>query len=124
MKTILIVDDEFGIVDALRDLLQEEGFRVVIAFDGQQGMQRVLEEAPDLVLLDMMLPLLDGREMLRQMRAHPATGHTPVVMMSAARRSAVFEEPDAHCEFLRKPFDLNQLLSVVTRMIGPGLLEQ
>lgn len=117
MKTILVVDDEFGIADTLSSILEDEGYRVITAINGEQGLARMAEVTPDLVLLDYMMPIKNGPEMLREMRKVPALSAIPVVMMSAVSEGVVKKE----CEFtafLRKPFNLDAVLGVIVRLIG------
>ncbi len=123
MKTILIVDDEFGIVEALASLLEDEGYRVVTAANGEDGLARLENEQPNLVLIDLMMPIVDGQEMLRIMRSTSAYESVPVIVMSAAPKSgAVLRSEKAHeiSAFLRKPFDLQTLLDTLVPLIGPG----
>jgi CheY-like chemotaxis protein len=120
MKTILVVDDEFGIADTLSSILTDEGYSVVVAINGEQGLTRMGEVMPDLVIVDFMMPVKSGPEMVREMRASDALSGIPVIMMSAVSEAMVREE----CEFaafLRKPFDLETLLRTVVTLIGePG----
>jgi CheY-like chemotaxis protein len=76
MATVLVVDDEFGIVDVLETILTDEGYRVLTACNGKQGLVRLAEERPDVVLLDLMMPILGGAGMLREMAAVPAYRRT------------------------------------------------
>jgi CheY-like chemotaxis protein len=119
MKTILVVDDEFDIVDVLSDLLTAEGYRVVTASNGREGLARLHEGHTDLVLLDRMMPVVDGAEMLRLMHEDPALDSIPVVMMSAAEGRRLAQELGC-ADFLKKPFDLGTLLDTVARLAGTG----
>ena len=65
MATVLVVDDEFGIVDVLETILTDEGYRVLTACNGKQGLVRLSEEKPEVILLDFMMPILGGGDMLR-----------------------------------------------------------
>ena len=69
MATVLVVDDEFGIVDVLETILTDEGYRVLTACNGKQGLVRLAEQKPDVILLDFMMPILGGDGMLRAMAA-------------------------------------------------------
>ena len=125
MKTILIVDDEYAIVETLVELLQDEGYRVVFAGNGRDGLARLEKENPDLVIVDYMMPIADGRQMVREMRALPDHQSTPVVMMSAAAREAALSDDQGGqldvSAFLSKPFLLEDLLEKVFQLIGkPG----
>jgi DNA-binding response OmpR family regulator len=120
MKTIVIVDDEFGLADVLAATLSDIGFRVLSAANGEQGLEVMAEHPPDLVLLDYMMPLLDGAGVLKAMRADPKLAAVPVIMMSAAPESVVRVRCQGYTAFLRKPFDFEAILSAVERMTaGP-----
>jgi CheY-like chemotaxis protein len=117
MGPILIVDDEFGIVEAVRDLLSDEGYRTAIALNGREALARMAEERPALVLLDYMMPVMNGPSVIEAMKRDAALGEVPVVMMSAST-------PDRWrhlvcAAFLPKPFTLDQLLTTVQRLAGP-----
>jgi CheY-like chemotaxis protein len=116
MKRLLIVDDELAIVEALQDILAVEGYDVATAFNGVDGLQRMAGSRPDLVLLDLMMPVMDGREMLRRMREDPQLSGIPVVVMSAGRISD--EERRASARFLAKPFELDVLLDTIAELLG------
>lgn len=118
MKTILVVDDEFDIVDVLSDLLTAEGYRVLTASNGREGLARLHEAHVDLVLLDRMMPVVDGAEMMRLMREDASLRLIPVVMMSAAEGRRLSRELGC-ADFLKKPFDLGTLLDTVARLAGP-----
>jgi CheY-like chemotaxis protein len=118
MKTILVVDDEFGIADILSELLEEEGYRVLTAANGQQGLERVAEVRPNLVILDVMMPVLDGVAMLRKLRSDPTCRDLEVIVMSAAPPPKGHEELLSNVSgFLRKPFDLQDLLKMVRLLL-------
>ena len=117
MTRLLVVDDELSILEALRDVLSLEGYEVVTAYNGAEGLKRLSEALPDLVLLDLMMPVMDGREMLRRMREDPRLEELPVVIMSAGRISDA--ERGAACATLPKPFDLDHLLSTIAEHARP-----
>jgi CheY-like chemotaxis protein len=121
MKTILLVDDEYALVEMLTELLRDEGYRVASAANGKDGLARLQRERPDLVVTDFMMPIADGRDLLRGMRALPDFQATPVVMMSATMKSVALADPtDAlHVsEFIRKPASWEKVLAVIVRLIG------
>ena len=116
MKTVLVVEDEPAIREVVAEVLREEGYRVVVAADGRAGLELLAWERPDLVLMDVMMPELDGREALREARARPDLPPVPVVLMSAAVALGRDDPPvDA---FLPKPFDLDNLLTLVNSLLG------
>ena len=112
-KRILIVEDEKNIVDILAFNLKREGYDTLEAYDGVAGLQLALEQDPDLVLLDLMLPKMDGFEMCRRLRAQGRT--TPVIMLTARE-----EETDKVLglelgadDYITKPFSMRELLARV-----------
>lgn len=116
MKLILIVDDEFGIVEAMRDFLDDEGYRTAIALNGRQALERMAAERPDLVLLDYMMPVMNGAAVLEAMSKDARLADVPVVMMSASPlRSWQHLRTTAK---LPKPFGLVALLDTVQRLVG------
>ena len=120
MPTVLVVDDEFGIVDVVETILADEGYRVLTACNGKQGLVRLSEERPDVVLLDLMMPILGGAEMLRAMAAEPAHQRIPVIMMSSLREDVIAERCKGYAAFLHKPFRVAAVLSTVARVLGRG----
>ena len=105
--TVLIADDEPAIVDLLSQFLEDEGYVVECASDGQMALEMTRQSRPDLVIADVMMPKMDGFDLLDELASD---GHAvPVILMSAAvvsRREGV--------PFIAKPFDLGELLDLVT----------
>jgi len=118
MATVLVVDDEFGIVDVLETILTDEGYRVLTACNGKQGLVRLSEEKPDVILSDFMMPILGGGEMLRTMAAQPAYRRIPVIMMSSLGQDVIAERCKGYAAFLHKPFRVAAVLSTVARVLG------
>jgi CheY-like chemotaxis protein len=118
MKTIVVVDDEFGLADVLAATLSEVGYHVHTAANGVQGLEVMAEHPPDLVILDFMMPLLDGPGVLRAMRVDPRLASVPVVMISAMPESAVRARCSGYVAFLRKPFEFDAVLGAVQRAIA------
>lgn len=112
VRTIAVIDDEFGLAEAIAALLQDEGYRVVIATNGRQGLEVIREHSPDLVLLDFMMPLLDGGAVLRALCAQPPP-HPPVIVMTAASQEDVRAACPAATAYLHKPFGAAALLRAV-----------
>jgi DNA-binding response OmpR family regulator len=117
MGPLLIVDDEFGLADTLRDFLRDEGYRTVVAFNGREALARMAEETPALVLLDYMMPSMNGLEFLEAMKRDERFSGVPVIMMSAAPASFWRSLPCAG--FLPKPFKLSQVVALVHQLAGP-----
>jgi CheY-like chemotaxis protein len=116
MGPILIVDDEFGIVETLQDLLQDEGYRTATALNGRQALERMAAERPSLVLLDYMMPVMNGPALLEAMEKDPHLRDIPVVIMSASPAESWRHLRAA--AFLPKPFELEALLTIVRRFVG------
>jgi two-component system phosphate regulon response regulator PhoB len=116
VKTVLVVDDEPVLRAVVREILHEEGYAVIEAADGHVMLEMMTRERPDLVLMDVMMPGVDGREAYRQLRSRPEHRDVPVVMMSAAVEPHGLDPSIAG--FMAKPFDLNQLVDLVTSLIG------
>ena len=115
MSTILVVDDEPGIREVIVMLLQDEGYRVLQAENGARALELLRAEQPDLLVLDIMMPVLDGFEVLRRLREMPDFEATHVILMSAAVRPT----PDYQvAAFLPKPFELDQLLQTIHELLG------
>ena len=112
MKTILVVDDELPIVEVIASVLTYEGYHVLTATNGKEALFCLGTSRVDLVLSDIMMPVMDGRELCRRLEADPAYSWMPVVLMSATHSSAQLEGCK-HTAFVGKPFDILRLLSVV-----------
>ena len=114
---ILIVDDEPDVVELLEHTLQPEGFEVVKAYDGIGALDLVGSEKPDLILLDIMMPMMSGYEVCEQIKANPETQNIPVLCLSSAHT------PDARAQSLRagavelvtKPFLPAELIAQIRR---------
>ena len=114
---ILVVEDEFGIAEVLQSALTDAGHDVVLAINGKQGLERMKETRPDLVILDFMMPVLDGPGMLGVMRSAPEFGDIPAILMSSLPESAVMQEAGGmYDRFLRKPFSLKMVLEIVNNI--------
>lgn len=115
MTRILVVDDELDIAEAVRAVLEAEGYKVEIAADGRQCLQLLREQRPDLLLLDVMMPVIDGFGVLDEMKNEGL--RVPVVMMSAIRPEGRLAEYEVQA-FLKKPFQLETLLDAVAGALG------
>jgi len=115
---ILVVDDDPDILDAVCDVLAGEGYRVVRARHGREALAQVAVERPDLILLDLMMPEMDGLAFARALRADGREPAIPVVVISADANPEHAAAVGAR-SFLPKPFDIEALLSAV-RSAGGG----
>ena len=116
---ILVIEDEPPVRDMLRTLLELEGYTVEIAADGAAGLARIEAGGIDLVLLDVMLPELDGLELCRQVRAHQGEGYLPILMLTAlATEPQLLEGFAAGADdYVTKPFSAGVLLARVRRLL-------
>ena len=114
---VLIVDDERPIRDLLEALLRDAGYATTTAVHGADALALVAESLPDLVIADLMMPVLGGAELCRRLKAEPATRAIPVVLMSAVPPNR--SRPIGEDAFLPKPFDLADVEALVDRWITP-----
>ncbi|MED5618407.1 response regulator [Ideonella sp. BN130291] len=117
MKTILVVDDELANAEVLSLILEEEGYRVFCASNGRQGLERVAEVRPQLVVLDFMMPIMNGADMGRALRESDATRGIRILMNSSLTESAVREHFTGYDHFLRKPYNVDVALEVIARLL-------
>jgi len=118
-RRILIVDDEPNIVLSLEFLMQQSGFEVAVARDGEEALAQVASFRPDLVLLDIMLPRMNGYEVCQKLRANPDWDGVKVVMLSAKGRELEVSKglalgADA---YVTKPFSTRELIDQVRRLL-------
>ena len=120
MPTILLVEDNELNRDMLSRRLERRGFTVVLAVDGAQGVELATSAAPDLILMDMSLPVLDGWEATRRLKAAPATRHIPVIALTAhAMSSDRGKALEAGCDdYDTKPVELPRLLKKIEALLG------
>ena len=123
MKTVLVVDDEFDLSSTLQAVLQGEGYHTETCADGHEALERLKAHRPDLVLMDVMMPLVSGFEVLKVMKQTPGLDGIPVVLMSSVQ-PGVRRHDYPWQAFLRKPFTLEALLKTVQQMIGKATVEE
>jgi CheY-like chemotaxis protein len=116
---ILVVDDEFSVAEVLASVLTDAGHEVITAINGRQGLERLDERPPDLVLLDFVMPIMDGPTMLRIMRQNPSHSAIPAIIMSSLPESTIVQSSKGfYAAFLRKPFKLRAVLDVVNNLVN------
>lgn len=119
MQTILVVEDELPIAEIIIAILGYAGYKVVVVGNGQEALACLEGVRPDLILSDIMMPVMDGRELCKRLQAHPAHSSIPLVLMSAAHNPNNLDGCK-HAAFLRKPFIVEELLEAVSKTIGKG----
>jgi DNA-binding response OmpR family regulator len=119
-KKILVADDEPNIVAALEFLLQRNGFEVTVARNGEEALQLVESQSPDLVLLDVMMPVRSGYEVCRRIRERPEWNHVKIVMLSAKGRDAeVNKGLSVGADlYITKPFSTRDLVEKVKTLLA------
>lgn len=114
---MLVVDDEPGIVEVLCAVLQDVRCRVATAADGEEALVQLRASVPDLVVLDLEMPALDGAQTLRVIRKDPRWAALPVILMSGLPESTAKRRSQGYNAFLRKPFALDELLQTMEPLI-------
>jgi DNA-binding response OmpR family regulator len=121
VKHILCIEDEPEMIDLIRLILGRRGFKVSGAAGGKAGLQAVRDELPDLVLLDLMMPDMDGWEVYQQMKADEATRQIPVIVVTA-RAQSIDKVLGIHIakvdDYIAKPFSPQELLTSVEKVLG------
>jgi two-component system cell cycle response regulator DivK len=114
-KTILIVEDEPKNMKLLRDLLQRFGYEILEASDGEQGVKSAGEKMPDLILMDIMMPKMDGLEATRIIKADIKTKHIPVIALTSYAMKGDREKTiEAGCDgYIAKPIDIKEVLKTI-----------
>ena len=120
MQKILLVEDNEMNRDMLSRRLERKGFSVIIAVDGQAGVNMAASESPDLILMDLSLPVIDGWEASRQIKANPATQSIPVIALTAHAMAGDEQKAlEAGCdEYDTKPVDLKRLLGKIDSLLS------
>jgi len=120
MSKILLVEDNEMNRDMLTRRLERKGFEVVIAVDGQAGIDMAASSNPDIILMDLSLPVIDGWEATRQIKANPATQSIPVIALTAHAMAGDEQKAlEAGCDdYDTKPIDLSRLLGKIDNLLG------
>ena len=114
-KKVLIVDDEVDLVETVRFPLEMEGYHVLVSYNGEDALNQARKENPDLILLDLMLPKLDGYKVCRLLKFDDRYKHIPILMLTAKTQEkdkALGIETGAN-EYITKPFEMDDLLKKV-----------
>ena len=123
---ILVVDDEIYIVHILDFSLGMEGYEVITALDGEQALEKVKSEKPDLIVLDIMMPKLDGYEVCKNIKSSAGTQHIPVILLSAKGRNVDQKlgfDVGAD-DYITKPFSPRKLVERINQLLGQTITER
>lgn len=115
-STILLVDDEKDILVALKELLEMEGYVVLCALNGQIGLKMFKEFNPDLIITDMMMPIMNGYEMIRLIREDSVHSRVPIIVMSSIANLGKALDPSWDY-FIKKPSGIDDILIVIKKLI-------
>jgi len=118
-KKILVVDDDVQLVDALQIRLEAKGYEVVTAYDGQKALEKVQNQMPDLVILDLMMPKLSGEDVCREIRKDEKAANLPIIMLTGKSSDidkVVGEVIGASC-YMSKPFEDDELLEKINELL-------
>jgi DNA-binding response OmpR family regulator len=120
-NTVVCIEDEPGVIELIRLILERRGLRVVGAASGAQGLEVVRQVRPSLVLLDLMMPGMDGWEVYRRMKADATMKTIPVIIVTA-KAEGIDEVLAKHIakvdDYIKKPFSLQELLQAIERVLG------
>lgn len=119
MQRILVVDDDQDILEVLKYILEDSGYLVDTLSDGRLIFDKINEHIPDLILLDIMLGTIDGRELCKSIKSKTETHDIPVILVSASHTvSGYFNADMGPNDYVAKPFDINELLDTVHKQLA------
>jgi DNA-binding response OmpR family regulator len=120
-RTILLVDDDHEIIESMRTILENKGYRVLVARDGNSGLMVAERENPDLLILDMMMPKKSGFLVLEKLKSRPG-GLIPTIMITGneGSRHRAYAEMLGVRDYIRKPFAMEKLVRSIDRVLGLG----
>ncbi len=116
-KKILVVDDEIDLVETVRFPLEMEGFNVLVSYNGEDALNQARRENPDLIILDLMLPKLDGYKVCRLLKFDERYKHIPILMLTAKtqEKDKILGKETGADEYITKPFEMDDLLGKVKK---------
>ncbi len=118
MPTVMVVDDDPGIQQAVTAILEDEGYQVTVARNGAEAVEMLEQERPALVLLDLMLPRMSGQEVMRELERRGIRRDMPIIVLTADARAHQKAADIGADGFLEKPFSLTGLLNLVAEKLG------
>lgn len=117
---VLIIDDETDVLVLLGMRLRQQGYETLTASCGEDGLQVIKEQRVDVILLDIMMPGIDGYEVLKQLKADPATKNIPVIMVSAKKQAEDIQKAKTlgAADYVGKPIDFQRLLNIIREAVS------
>lgn len=118
---ILIIDDEVDLVETIRFPLELDGYQVLAASNGEEGLHLARKEKPDLIILDLMLPKIDGYKICRFLKFDEKYKHIPIIMLTARsqEKDRLLGQETGADEYITKPFDLDDLVNKIKKYLSP-----
>jgi DNA-binding response OmpR family regulator len=113
---VLVAEDDPSVRMTLEFVLSDEGFEVLLANDGEQALRLATDELPDVILLDSLMPKMDGKQVLKALRAHAPTSSIPVLVLTGMDRESEAEWAGTH--FIGKPFSPEELVAQIRKVLG------
>jgi two-component system, OmpR family, alkaline phosphatase synthesis response regulator PhoP len=128
-RKVLVIDDEPGIIEIVEANLEGDGFEVISASNGKEGLEKIKREAPELVVLDVMMPEMDGWEVLRNLERDPETAGLPVIMLTAkaADEDYIYGLEEGAVEYITKPFlpqELVNRIKITLMVLNPRMRDE
>jgi len=128
-RKVLVIDDEPGIIEIVETNLEGDGFEVISASNGKEGLEKIKQEAPELVVLDVMMPEMDGWEVLRNLERDPDTAGLPVIMLTAkaADEDYIYGLEEGAVEYITKPFlpqELVNRIKITLMVLNPRMRDE
>jgi two-component system, chemotaxis family, chemotaxis protein CheY len=120
-RRVLLIEDDAAVLEATGEVLSDEGYVVLAAANGQEALSSVNGRLPDVVLLDLMMPVMNGWQFVQEFRKLPGAGEIPLIVLSAGRDVVESAEALGAVDYLIKPFDISELLEKVARAVGRSL---
>lgn len=117
MRRILAVDDDKDILEIIKYILEDSGYEVDTLTEGKNLFDRIKQHEPDLILLDIMLGNLDGRELCKTLKNQQETKNIPVILISASHNPGMLSQAGSPDDFIAKPFDIDVLLNSINRQL-------
>ncbi len=115
---ILLVDDDVDLVTVMRGVLESKAYQVIVAYNGQEGLEKARKEKPDLVVLDILMPVADGFVFADQFRKDPSLAKVPVIALTSFSQALGEAVPFEVSEYVRKPIKPKDLLAKVEKFLG------